>query len=261
MVQLRLHKLQLKVQAAMPLQVSTFPSVRGRDDSCIVNYLRVSATEKAMVTEIFMGHPGKSLLAGASAIALSRGSGGATSRAMLATGLALLAVVRAGGERAENSAEAGETSAKSGVVPEAADEDFAAPVTREAGGARAGVEASMFVSKDEGMQHLREALNIAIRERDFQLARAAALGLVDAFDAVDVEEAAEMLILYHTCSMHSRLHTTWLSACAPTERFGLLARMTDWLKDRWPELGAVPAAKSGAMSPNVAADVIRAELT
>ena len=87
---------------------------------------------------------------------------------------------------------------------------------------------------------LREAVGLALAEREWGTCSSIALRLAQACGLAREEECAKWLCLYQCCVAHVHWLRVWREACDPRDRFALLASVVSFLGERW----AVPASFS-----------------
>ena len=251
---LRHATLNAKVAAANPTPGPSFPTVEGGDDTIILNYV---APTVVVPPPVHMEPEGRAQLHAASAVALA-GSGAARARALVASGEVLYARAHAAGwgkapgrwemptppaAPADEGEEGGEEGAAEAAPADALGEEgagaSAALNTQADGEPQAGV-----ADATAAEAVLKEAMALALLENDLATAERAALLLARAYGLVQPEACARYLALFQACAAHRHWRAEWISACGPSERVALLARVTQWLPARWNAPGALPALQA-----------------
>jgi hypothetical protein len=241
---LRQAALNAKVAAANPTAGPSFPTVEGGDDE----------TVRAFVAPVVVAPPpvqmepeGRAQLHAASAIALA-GGGAARARALRVNGEVLYARAAAAGWGVSPSRWELPTPADAEGAPAAAEGVLAGVLGEGEGEEGAPAEEPPpppgLAEAEAAGGVLAEALSIALAEGDLATAEGAAMLLARACGIVEAAECAKWLCLYQACAAHRHWRAEWMSACAPSERVALRARLTQWLPQRWVTPAALPAMQA-----------------
>ena len=232
LLELRLaaHKAHVEATVAPPLLA--YPTVEGRDDAAVAAFM---VPPKVAPPATHMTHEERALMHASSAVALA-GKTTVRARALLASGMSLIAIASAKGW--------GKGAWAPPPPPPAAD----APPAAEGEGEGDAPPEPPPPGTDEatrGEAQLKEAAQLALAEIDTPTVQQAALALAGAAGAARAAEATRWLCLAQACGARRHWLGVWRQACGASDRFALLAKLVEGIQAQWTqptELAAVKGA-------------------